>query len=374
MRLKARKAQHFLQICSNAIDGHYLQGLKFFVTSRPDPDVAKLCELLPPKVVICRLQDVPIEDVGSDIVAYLQAKLPKLGKPELDKAARQANGLFISAATVVRYLTPYHSITAREQCRLLDELLLHKLAIGATQPLLIDELYQHILYQAFYHFPEDLRNARLHILHTFLCTIERTSTSVTAGLLFEPDDDVVNAVLRDLHAVLYCKDGQVLWYHASFPDFILTEARSKFKLDGHQINMSCNEAHQHALLTKACFDIMLSGDTGLCFNIGKIPSSFILDSEDQELPTRVNTNISAVLKYASCYWTSHLAQTGQITINGDDLSAFFSAFLSEYISNFLCIHVLFWIEAMNLLGSSAQCSVMLQHAREWVLRVRIPFL
>jgi hypothetical protein len=115
---------------------------------------------------------------------------------------------------------------------------------------------------------------------------------------------------------------------------------------------------------------MLSGDTGLRFNIGKIPSSFILDAEDQELATRVNTNISGVLKYASHYWASHLAQTAQMIASSDDLSACFS----KYIDNFLCIHVLFWIEAMNLLGSSAQCSIMLQHAREWVLKVRISFL
>ena len=367
--IEGQEGSAFLADLLKAIDGHYLRGLKFFVTSRPDPDVAKLCESLPPKVVH-RLQDVPVKDVGSDIVAYLQAKLPKLSESDLDKAARQANGLFISAATVVRYLTPHHSITAREQCRLLDELLLHKSASGATRPLLIDELYQHILYQAFYHLPEDLRNARVQILHTFLCTIERTSTSVTAALLCEPDDEVVNAVLRDLHAVLYCKDGQVLWYHASFPDFIFTHARSNFEFNGHKIDMSCNEAHQHAFLTKACFDIMLSGGLGLCFNIGKIPSSFILDDEDPELSTHVNTNISAVLKYASHYWASHLAQTGQLTINDDDLSAC----LSDYISKFLYIHVLFWIEAMNLLGSSTQCSVMLQHVHKWVLKVRISFL
>jgi hypothetical protein len=253
---------------------------------------------------------------------------------------------------------------------LLEKLLSRNSEGHATKSLLIDELYQHILCQAFSDLSEDIFRARLHILHTFLCTIERTSTSVTAALLSEPDNEVVNAVLRDLHAVLYCKDGQVLWYHSSFPDFIFTHSRSTFELNGCQIAMTCNEAYQHALLTKACFDIMLSDNLGLHFNIGKIPSSFVLDAEDPELSTRVNTNISAVLKYASHYWASHLAQTGQMTVNGDDLSAC----LSEYINNFLCIHVLFWIEAMNLLGSSAQCSVMLRHACAWVLRVRISLL
>jgi len=367
--IEGQEGSAFLADLLKAIDGRYLQGLKFFVTSRPDPDVTKLCESLPPKVVR-RLQDVPREDVGSDIDAYLRAKLPDLDGPELDKAAKQADGLFIFAATVVRYLMPRRSITRREKSMLLEKLLSRNSAGHATKLLLIDELYQHILCQAFSDLPEDIFRARLCILHTFLCTIERTSTSVTAALLSEPDDDVVNAVLRDLHAVLYCKDDQVLWYHASFPDFIFSQTRSKFELNGHQIDMSCNDAHQHVLLTKACFNIMLSGDSGLRFNICKIPSSFVFDAKDQELATRVNTNISAVLKYASHYWASHLAQTGQLTINDDDLSAC----LSDYISKFLYIHVLFWIEAMNLLGSSTQCSVMLQHVHKWVLKVRISFL
>lgn len=145
------------------------------------------------------------------------------------------------------------------------------------------------------------------------------------------------------------------------PDFIFTHTQSKFELDGHQIDMSCNKAEQHALLTKACFNIMLSDDSGLHFNIGEISSSFILDAEDKELTTRINTNISAVLKYASGYWASHLAQTGQLTDSND---------LIDHISNFLHIHILFWIEAMHLLGSSGQCNIMLQHAREWVLKVK----
>jgi len=360
--IEGQEGSAFLADLLKAIDGHYLQGLKFFVTSRPDPDVTELCNSLPPKVVR-RLQDVPREDVGSDIDTYLRAKLPNLGKAELDKAAEQADGLFIFAATVVRYLTPRRSITRREQSMLLEKLLSHKSASGAMQPLLIDELYKHILHQAFSDLSDDIFRVRLHILHTFLCTIERTTTSVAAALLSEPDDEIVNAVLSDLHAVLYCKDGQVLWYHASFPDFIFTHERSRFKLDGLEIDISCNEAYQHAFLTKACFDVMLSGNTGLQFNIGEIPSSFIFDDEDQELAARVNTNISAVLKYACHHWATHLTQSGQVAINSDDFC--------KDISKFLDIYILFWIEAMNLLKASGQCSTMLQHAHKWVLGVSI---
>jgi hypothetical protein len=92
--IEGQEGSAFLADLLKAIDGRYLRGLKFFITSRPDPDVTRLCESLPPKVVR-RLQDVPREDVGSDIDAYLRAKLPNLDGPELDKAAKQADGLFI---------------------------------------------------------------------------------------------------------------------------------------------------------------------------------------------------------------------------------------------------------------------------------------
>ena len=99
----------------------------------------------------------------------------------------------------------------------------------------------------------------------------------------------------------------------------------------------------------------------LRFNIGDLTSSFLLDAEDPKLKQQVETNIKPFLRYASRHWAQHLAQTDQR--NGEDLG--------DCITDFLDIRILFWIEAMNLLGSSGQCTTMLQQTREWVLKVRI---
>ena len=361
--IEADGGSMFLQDIVKAINRRPLRGLQFLVTSRPDPHVVELCKSSSSDAV-CRLQDVPIERVGSDIIKYLCAKLPAfVDKPELNTMAQLADGLFISAATIVKYLTPNPRITVDEQRKLLSKLHIQQsfLVSGARRPLLIDELYQQIMRDAFSGFDDDeLFNSRLRILHTFLCTFERTSTSLAATLISESDETAI-AVLDGLYAVLYCKDDQVLWYHASFPDFIFsqTETRSTFELDGRRISMSINKAHHHTLLTTRCFDIMKS----LRFNIGDIPSSFILDAEDPELTQRIDTNIKAVLRYASRYWAYHLAQTDETNAVGVDLR--------DRITDFLRIRVLFWIEAMNLLGSSGQCTTMLQRAREWVLKVRM---
>ncbi|KAF5319683.1 hypothetical protein D9619_008889 [Psilocybe cf. subviscida] len=356
--IEAQGGSEFLCGMLETIKKHHLQGLKFLFTSRPDPSVIALFDPSVSKLVY-RLQDVPIISVETDIAKFLQSKLPNFKDlKELELMVQLANGLFISAATIVRYLTPHRSITVGEQCKRLSKLHVEQ-SFAASGGLLIDQLYQQILYDAFSDFDDDLFDSRLSILHTFLCTSERTSTSVTAALLSEFDIDVqvVDAVLETLYAVLYCRDGQVLWYHASFPDFIFNEMRSNFVFEGHQFSMACNVSQHHALLTKSCFAIMKKS---LRFNIGDIPSSFLLDAEDLQLAHRVDDNINVFLRYASQHWSYHLTQTNQE--NGKELSAL--------IMDFLSIYVLFWIEAMNLLGSSSQCSTMLQQTHRWVLKNR----
>ena len=359
--IEAGGGSKFLQDILKTTNRRPLRGLKFLVTSRPDPHVVELCKSFSSNAV-CRLQDVLIEHVGSDITKYLNDKLPNFaGKPELETITQLVDGLFISAATMVRYLTPRPSITVDEQRKLLSKL--HdQQSISANDvrrpSVLIDELYQQILRDAFSGLHSDLFSSCLRILHTFLCTSERTSTSLAAALLSESDETAI-AVLNDLHAVLYCKDDQVLWYHASFLDFIFSHARSTFKLDGRRISMSI-KPHHHALLTKYCFDFMLKL---LRFNIGDMPSSFVLDAEDPELTQRIDTNINVILRYASRHWAHHLALTDGAEADHKDLV--------DCIMDFLRIRILFWIEAMNLLGCSGQCTTMLQSARGWILKVRV---
>jgi len=349
----------FLQELLTVIDEYDLRGFKFLVTSRPDPEVVTLCESFTSDAV-CWLQKVPIEEAESDIRTYLKAKLPKLaGVSELAELVRQADGLFIYAATAVKYLTPHRSITAREQTIMLKHLVSksHKPASSNGATFLIDALYRQIMIDAFTQFNDDFLTGRLRILYTLLCTAERTSTSIAAALVAEGDDEVAMAVVEELHSVLYVQGDRVFWYHASFPDFIFDPSRSNF--DNH--TFWCNEAAHHNLLGESCFRVMKSG---LRFNMGDIDSSFLFDRDNAEaLSEKVDNNISAVLRYSTLHWTHHLASPQMV--NTDNLRI--------CISEFLQIRVLFWIEAMNLLKLRNHCTPMLQHAREWVLKVRIIF-
>ena len=122
-----------------------------------------------------------------------------------------------------------------------------------------------------------------------------------------------------------------------------------------RIPTSCDPAIHHALLTHSCFHIMMSG---LHFNICNLPSSFLFDSDVPNL--QVEDKICDSLRYACRYWAEHMVHAMPSEHKA----------LQAHIVNFLHTHVLFWIEAMNLLQMSSQCARMLQEVRDFILKVR----
>ena len=359
----------FLKELLDKINAVALRGLKFLITSRPDPNIARLCASFASEAV-CRLYEVPRATIQADIMTYLKAELPAFKDHEqLTKLADKADGLFIYAATALRYITPLPNMAKTEQLQLMDKLLngISPITKSPDTRSLVDNLYEQILWAVFSNLDDDIFRTRLNILHTILCTQERVSTSVAAALHPNSGDidirEVADVIVRDLHAVLYFKDGCIFWYHSSFPDFIFTQTRSKFTSPTHRvIDLSCDKATHNALLAQSCFDVMMS-PSGLCFNICQLPSSFLLDCQVPDLALRIQEKISDVLRYCSHYWAQHLVQAAE-----DKLSV-----LSGCIVQFLNKHVLFWIEAMNLLESSALCPLILQQARKRLLKVKALF-
>jgi hypothetical protein len=360
--IKGDGGSGFLRDLLIAINEYDLRGFKFLVTSRSDPKITALCKSFVSGAV-CRLQDVPIDEAKSDIETYLKTQLPELARSsEFTELGQRAGGLFIYAATAVKYLTPLDSITVGEQTEMLNDFLSksHEPASSSDATSSVDELYRQIMCDTFSKLSGKVLARRLRTLYTFLCMAERTSASIVAALVLDGDEEAVRAVLRDLHAVLYTQDDRVFWYHSSFPDFIFSQARSNFRIDKKDFTFSCDEPDHHSLLGKACFRIMKSEQFGLRFNMGNITSSFLFDRENiVALSKQVNQNISAVLRYSSRYWTHHLPSPQ--LINTDNLCC--------CISEFLQIRVLFWIEAMNLLGLSNHCTPLLQFASQWALKV-----
>ncbi|KAG5348592.1 hypothetical protein C0989_009635, partial [Termitomyces sp. Mn162] len=210
----------FLQELLLTIEKGALHGLKFLVTSRPDPNIVQLCKSLSSDAV-CHLYDVDTDEVNEDILIYLKDKLPALeNEIELVSLMQQANGLFIYASTAVKYISPRRDLTIKNQKNRMKQLLDSSLSQQPHHPvkatLQIDMLYSQILYEAFAKLEKDEIQARLVILWNFLCAEERISPIIAARLAGSDNEDdqkdmeeCAEYLIDSLHAVLYAKEGKV---------------------------------------------------------------------------------------------------------------------------------------------------------------------
>lgn len=375
-----------------------LEGLKFFITSREDPQLKKYAESLD-REQVWHLREIKREDADADIKTYLMAQLRHLiaDETQLKPLVEASAGLFIYAATVVEYI----GVTNRSkvhQSKLLSAMLsaITTTTAASTTPgdttppnstTMLDKLYFDILVEALN--PSDLQqdffDERLRTLHTFLCAIEGVSPSVVTSLLNDqsndgldehdpvpamitrtedlPGESVADDVLKSLHAVLYREGGRVMWLHKSFPDFIFNKTRSTGTIpDGRsssrEISFYCDRGSLHRILVEGCFNIM---SRQLRFNIAEIPDSSIFDKDDCMLQASVEKNISPALRYACRSWSHHFVCASPV-----DLADVFGT-----LDRFLQFQVLFWIETMNLLGQRGRCEGMLLGAQKRISQMKV---
>jgi len=349
-----------IQMQVNQLPENQALGLKFLVTSRPDPRIVNMCKLFPPNAV-CKLHMVDIAKVHKDIEKYLQEALPEL-KDELGLLSERAGGLFIYATTAVRFISPLHGTYSVSEMRSHLQVMVNPPADHDEQ-LLVDELYKQILGVAF----QDSRvhATRLRILHTIICAESRVDIPVLADLS-NTDCDSVKKVVDSLHAVLFVssKDGCVYWYHTSFRDFLFNKAQAKSFHPNDPtsiIELFCNKYAHHAFLAHQCFSIM---QKSLHFNMCNLRSSYIFDSEVPGLTAHIDKTFSPTLQYVSRHWARHLYQTVSETkyTQVDDLF--------HDLNDFVCNKLLFWIETMNLIDAKFECSLLLKNAEFWLNVVR----
>ena len=355
----------FLQGLLNAVNLGRLSGIKFFVTSRPEPTLFDLSKSFPPNAV-SKLHEFDVSKVQKDIETYLFSALPDLkDDPNLAKLASQAEGFFMYAATAVKYISPpslafsVHEKHSRLQ-NLLNSWPVARRGLGR---LTLDELYEKILGDAF--SDDRISYERLQILHTIICAESRISVAVIAHLS-GTDQDTVMKTVESLHAVLFVssEDQCVHCYHTSFFDFIVTQGRAKFSIlkEGYpsqQINVFCDKVAHHAILACQCFSIM---EELLHFNMCNLKSSFQFDSDVPGLDDEKLRNLPPVLQYASQHWATHLSQAAPADNETNKLL--------QFLNDFMCNKLLFWVEAMNLIDAKFECASSLKNAEEWFKRVR----
>lgn len=327
---------------------HRISGsLLFVVTSRPERSITVLFEeaeqdTLKDVATPLLLHKIDLKSVLDDIRLFLedgfkrQSRQFTVGKGwpvarDVNKLAEMSGGLFIWAATALRFIMDKDTCDPKGQLRLL----LNALPESRPGETALSLLYDQITGAVFTKASSTLANRLRPTLGTIALAQEPLSIGTLATLVELEEDDVRNALTR-LGSVLHVpgpeKPAEAIHIvHLTFPEFLLTSSPTK----PEAFHISAPD-HHLAMFTR-CMVIM----RGLKRNIAGIKSPSAFKSEIPGLEKTITECITPPLGYACRYWTTHLA----LCVESVQVDSSYDVFYE-----FLHCFYLYWLEACSLLG------------------------
>ncbi|KAF7334736.1 WD-REPEATS-REGION domain-containing protein [Mycena sanguinolenta] len=348
------RGQIFLRWLSDNIEkipGH----VRFLLTGRPDVPSYLKHDTLHFLIHGIILDHVDKETVGKDIRTYVEQTLdgnswtprycwtPQI--QDIDMITRRADGLFVFAATAVRYI---HAGLPRVNPQKSLEYLLKGTAL-----IDLDELYFHIVNEAI---PisadmddrdQESYDLSMRTLSTILELLEPMEPKNLAALL-DSDEDSVRGSLIPLSAVVHVPEtGTVQIIHLSFREFITSKKSKRYK---QRLDLQCGtERQKQSFVSK----VLQQMQDNLKFNICDLPTSHLKNDEMPGLLEKVDTSIPMHIRYCCCFWADHLEA---VSTNVENLAG---------TKTFLETKCLFWLEALSLLGMVSTASPALSKFIGW---------
>jgi hypothetical protein len=355
-------ASALLSVLSRYVDGIPL--VKFFITGRPEPRIRSgfRLELLRPHTDVLRLHDVKPELVNSDIKLFFRTRLSDIAKhrsdcdftgewpssSDINILCKKAAGLFIYASTVVKFVASRHH---QPHTRLTHIISLPQ-DTGREGEFGLNHLYTQVLIQAFCDVgDEELYHHFRSVVGAVLLVFNPLSIKNLSGLLpgFDTPSNITT-ILHPFHSLLLVPDNTeepVRIFHKSFPDFLTNPDQCKDK------HFFVDPPVHHEELLLSCLNLMKER---LKRNICNLEGYTTLD-EVMDLPEQRTVCIGEALEYACCFWTKHLLKTPS---SGNSIAK-----VQKAINKFFTTYLLFWIEALSLMGSLNIGVHALNDVKQW---------
>jgi hypothetical protein len=300
--------------------------------------------------------------INSDIRVFLKHELSELGQRhqldswpsnrDLDMLCRRAAGLFVYAVATVKFLDSKAQLPQRrlEVIARLPESTDHEGKTCFRPNTTLDSLYISILKTAFSEEGPEVHSRVRSTIGTIVLLVNPLPPSGIAQLT-GLDLQEVMLFLTLVHSLLVLDEDfskPVKPFHKSFPDFITDPS--------HCTNTSfhISPPFLHSELITNCLRVM---NDGLEQNLLSLPD-YALNSEVEDLQTRIDGHISLALQYACQSWHNHLTKT------------------TEYVTNvILHLHVfleekfLAWLEVVSVLGSTRGAVIALEQLISWLQEV-----
>jgi hypothetical protein len=327
--------------------------LRVFVTSRPETPIRHgfhdIRGILHRNLVLDEVsQTIVNHDIStffrkrfkeiSDGYNYLPADWP--GDDKLMALVQRADGLFIYAATVCRFIKDENHWPPQDLLDLFipsdDPSGLRQDAPHKSPTPKLDDMYLQILKHAFRKVGErdwpQLAPQFKQVVGSIAILFELLSITALAKLLGR--EAIVNQILLHLPSVVRSPESQGLpirLLHLSFRDFLLDEQRC---CDQH---FSVDEKTAHTELAQKCLELMR---TCLRRDICALQAPGTLTSEVNR--SIVEEHLPPEVQYACLYWVQHLkGSKTRLLDNGKE-------------HEFLQKHFLPWLEALSLMQKTSE--------------------
>ena len=166
------------------------------------------------------------------------------------------------------------------------------------------------------------------------------------------DADSLGLIRKGLMSVI--ESSPVLrFHHRSFEDFLLSP---HFRTEHPELSAIQDQDHQQHQLTVLCLRTLVSSK--LHFNICSLESSIV---KNVDIQATTKSCITRLLSYSCQYWADHLVNTPS-----DEM-------LVKAVKFVMDEKLLFWLEAMSLLGKTYEASLILRRALGWKVCLQFIF-
>ena len=338
--------------------------VKFFITGRPEPRIRTGFRLpiLVNSTEVFVLHDVDPPLINNDIRLFLKHELSELAErrqlggwpsgEHIDLLCKRAAGLFVYAVATIKFLDsnihlPKHRLDVIVN---LPECTAPEGKTRFNRKTTLDSLYTSILQAAFSEEDPEVYPRVRSTLGAVILVVNPLPPSGIAELVgLDPEEVVLFLTLiQSLLTLGENINHPVKSFHKSFPDFVTDPSRCT----DTRIYISPKDLHLQ--LAMNCLRMM---NDGLVRNLLSLPD-YALNSEVEDIQTRVNDRISIALQYACRSWHNHLTEIG-----GD---------VANVISNlriFLEEKFLAWLEVVSVIGAVGGAVVALERLMAWLQKV-----